>query len=52
MKATGGTNNFVYVANIGSASISVYAFDSTTGVLSVVGAPVSTGGQPSAIAVK
>jgi 6-phosphogluconolactonase len=51
-KTTGGTNDFLYVANIGSASISVYAFDSTAGLLAVVGAPVSTGGQPSAIAVK
>jgi 6-phosphogluconolactonase len=52
VKASGGTNDFIYVANIGSASMSVFAFDSTIGVLSVVGAPVSTGGQPSAIAVK
>jgi len=52
VKTTLGTNDSLYVANIGSASISVYAFDSTTGLLGVVGAPVSTGGQPSAIAVK
>jgi 6-phosphogluconolactonase len=52
LKATGGTSDFVYVANQGSASISVYAFDSAAGTLGVVGAPVSTGGQPSAIAVK
>jgi 6-phosphogluconolactonase len=52
VKATGGTSDFAYVANIGSASISAYTFDSTVGTLGVVGAPVSTGGQPSAIAVK
>ena len=50
--ATGGTRNFVYVANIGSASISAYAFDSITGLLGVVGTPVTTQGRPSAIAVK
>ena len=56
VKATGGTTNFLYVANmgsgVGSSSISAYAFDSTTGALGVVGAPVTTGVQPSAIAVK
>ncbi len=52
VSATGGTTNFLYVANIGSASISVYAFDSTTGLLGVVGTPVTTQGRPSAIAVK
>ena len=50
--ATGGTRNFVYVANIGSASISAYAFDSITGLLGVVGTPVTTQGRPLAIAVK
>ena len=56
VKATGGTTDFLYVANmgsgVGSSSISVYAFDSTAGTLGVVGAAVNTGGQPSAIAVK
>jgi 6-phosphogluconolactonase (cycloisomerase 2 family) len=52
IKATGGTTNFLYVANLGSSSISVYSFDSTVGLLGLVGGPVSTGGSPAAIAVK
>src|ERR1700730_3689408 len=50
--ATGGITDFLYAANLGAASISVYSFDSTLGVLALVGSPVSTGGQPSAIATK
>jgi 6-phosphogluconolactonase len=50
--ATGGTTDFVYAANLGASSISVYSFDSTVGVLGLVGSPVSTGGQPSALATK
>ncbi len=49
---TGGITDFLYAANLGAASISVYSFDSTLGVLALVGSPVSTGGQPSAIATK
>jgi 6-phosphogluconolactonase (cycloisomerase 2 family) len=52
ISATGGTTNFLYVANLGSSSVSVYSFDSTIGTLSQVGSPVSTGGFPSAAAVK
>jgi 6-phosphogluconolactonase (cycloisomerase 2 family) len=50
--ATGGTTDFFYVANLGSSSISVYGFDSTVGLLGLVGGPVSTGGSPSALATK
>jgi 6-phosphogluconolactonase len=50
--ATGGITDFLYAANLGAASISVYSFDSTLGVLALVGSPVSTGGQPTAIATK
>lgn len=50
--ATGGTTNFLYVANLGGSTISVYNFDSTVGLLGLVGGPVSTGGSPSAVAVK
>lgn len=50
--ATSGITDFLYAANLGAASISVYSFDSTLGVLALVGSPVSTGGQPSAIATK
>ena len=41
---------FVYVANNGAASISTFTMDNTTGALTVVGTPVTTGPQPSAIA--
>jgi 6-phosphogluconolactonase len=50
--ATGGTTNFLYLANLGASSISVYGFDSTVGLLGLIGGPVSTGGSPSAVAVK
>jgi 6-phosphogluconolactonase (cycloisomerase 2 family) len=52
ISATGGTTNFLYVANLGSSTVSVYSFDSTVGTLSQVGSPVITGGFPSAVAVK
>lgn len=51
--ATGGLTNYMYVPNLGASSISAFAFDSTTGILSLVGAPVPiTGGQPSAVAAE
>lgn len=50
--ATGGIRDFLYVANLGGSSISVYSFDSTVGTLGLVGSPVSTGGQPSAVAAE
>jgi 6-phosphogluconolactonase (cycloisomerase 2 family) len=51
--ATGGVTDYLYVPNLGGASISVYSFDSTVGSLSLVGGPVSiTGGQPSAVAAE
>jgi len=46
------TTDYLYVTNIGGTSISVYSYVTTTGALSVVGAPVTTGGQPSAVVVK
>jgi 6-phosphogluconolactonase (cycloisomerase 2 family) len=52
VSATGGTTDFLYVANLGTSSISVYSFDSTVGTLSQVDSPVSTGGFPSAVAVR
>jgi hypothetical protein len=52
ISATGGTTDFLYVANLGSSSISVYSFDSTIGTLSQVDSPVSTGGFPSAVGVR
>ena len=51
--ATGGLTNYLYVPNLGASSISAFAFDSTTGILSLVGGPVPiTGGQPSAVAAE
>jgi len=46
---TGGTTDYLYVANLGASTVSVYSYDSTKGVLSVNGQSVSTGGQPSAV---
>jgi 6-phosphogluconolactonase (cycloisomerase 2 family) len=52
ISATSGSTDFLYVANLGSSSISVYSFDSTIGTLSQVDSPVSTGGFPSAVGVR
>jgi 6-phosphogluconolactonase (cycloisomerase 2 family) len=50
---TGGTTEYLYVPNLGSSSISVYSFDSTVGLLGLVGGPVAiTGGQPGAVAAE
>ncbi|MGH9543793.1 MAG: lactonase family protein [Terriglobales bacterium] len=50
---TGGTLNYLYVAELGASSISIYTFDSTVGTLGRVGAPITiTGGQPSAVAAE
>ncbi len=50
---TGGTTNYLYVAELGASSISIYTFDSTVGTLGRVGPPVSiTEGQPSAVAAE
>jgi 6-phosphogluconolactonase len=49
----GGTTNYVYVANTGSASISTFSYDTLTGTLTLVGGPITTiGNQPSALALK
>ncbi len=50
---TGGVTTYLYVANVGASSISVYSFDSTVGSLSLVGGQVATtGGQPAALAAE
>jgi 6-phosphogluconolactonase (cycloisomerase 2 family) len=50
---TGGTTDYLYVPNLGSSSVSVYSFDSTVGLLSLDGGPVSiTAGQPGAVAAE
>ena len=50
--ADGGTTNYVYVANQTDGTVSSYSYDTTTGVLNLVGNAVTTQGQPSALAVK
>jgi 6-phosphogluconolactonase (cycloisomerase 2 family) len=50
---TGGTTNYLYVAELGASSLSIYMFDSTKGTLGRVGQPVTIdGGQPSALAAE
>lgn len=48
---TTADTDYVYVANQGSNTISGFALDTTTGLLSAK-TPVTTGGQPSAIAAQ
>jgi YVTN family beta-propeller protein len=49
---TQGITDYVYVTNLGASTMTAYSFDSTVGVLGLVGAPVITGGQPSAVAAE
>lgn len=49
---TGGTTNYVYVANITAGTISSFSYDTTLGTLSIVGSALTTSGQPSAIVVR
>ncbi len=50
---TGGTVEYLYVANNGGTSVSIYSFDSTLGALTVLGMPVSTiSGNPSAVVAR
>ena len=44
--------DWVYVANIGSGTISIFTLTTTTGLLNVSGMPFTTFGQTSALAVK
>lgn len=58
VKSTGGTTNYVYVANGGSGTLSIFSYDSTIGQLGLVVPPVSVAcsqaqcGQPSTVATK
>ena len=47
-----GTTDFLFVANFGASTLSVYGFDSTVGLLGLLGGPVTTGSQPSAVAAQ
>ncbi len=50
---TGGTTDYLYVAELGASSLSIYTFDSTVGTLGRVGPPITIdGGQPSALAAE
>jgi 6-phosphogluconolactonase (cycloisomerase 2 family) len=50
---TGGTKDYLYVAELGASSLSIYTFDSTKGTLGRVGQPITIdGGQPSALAAE
>jgi 6-phosphogluconolactonase len=51
--ATGGTVEYLYVANNGSTSLSIYSFDSTLGPLGIVGSPFPTiSGNPTAVVTR
>jgi 6-phosphogluconolactonase (cycloisomerase 2 family) len=52
VSTTQGTTDYLYVTNLGASTMTAYSFDSTAGVLGLVGSPVITGGQPSAVAAK
>ncbi len=43
---------FVYVSNTGSNTISQFTMDDTTGALTVIGTPVTSGTQPTALALR
>jgi len=49
---TQGTTDFLYVTNLGASTMTGYSFDSTKGILGLLGSPVTTGGQPSAVAAQ
>jgi 6-phosphogluconolactonase len=52
VSTTLGTTDYLYVTNLGASTMTAYSFDSTLGVLGLLGTPVTTGGQPSAVATK
>jgi 6-phosphogluconolactonase len=43
------SGKFVYVANLASDNVSVFAIDSNTGVLTLVAQPVAAGSSPSGV---
>jgi 6-phosphogluconolactonase len=52
VQSTGGTTTFVYVANQGASTITIFDYDSTVGQLGLVNAAVTVGGQPSTVTTK
>jgi 6-phosphogluconolactonase (cycloisomerase 2 family) len=44
--------DYAYVANIGGTSLSIYTLTTGSGQLTVLGAPFTTNGQPSAVAAR
>jgi 6-phosphogluconolactonase len=44
--------DYVYVTNIGGTSMSIYTLTTSSGLLTVLGAPFTTPGQPSAVAAR
>jgi 6-phosphogluconolactonase len=44
--------DYAYVANIGGTSMSIYSLSTGSGLLTVLGAPYTTPGQPSAVAAR
>jgi 6-phosphogluconolactonase len=49
---TTGTTDYLYVPNLGASTITSYGYDSTVGVLGLVGSAITTTGQPSAVATE
>lgn len=53
ISATGGTTEYLYVANNGGTSISIFSFDSTLGQLGILGQPTATiSGNPTAVTAR
>ena len=52
--STGGTSYYVFTSNATAGTISSFTYDSTTGVLGLIGTgnPTTTAGQPSAMTVR
>jgi len=51
--ATGGTTEYLYVTNNGSTSVSTFSFDSTAGILGILGQPITTiSGNPTAVVAR
>ena len=49
---TTNPTDWVYVANSGASTISIYTLTTTTGLLNVSGLPYTTFGQPSALGAR